>query len=643
MDESQQIDLDAIAEQYSEQFAAGNNPSIEDFARRFPEFSTEIRELFPTLEFIAAVLPGEATSSSPISSGYRFEEHSISDFRLIRELGRGGMGVVHEAEQISLGRRVALKILPASCLLSSQRKARFSQEAKAAGRLHHSNIVPVFGTGSTDDVEFIIMQLIPGVSLDKLVFQLRQSKQLRSIYGQVDIAASVGGNEKQNINSDDLIGDYQAAKIEVGKEYWRDVATIGRQVAEALQYAHDQGILHRDIKPGNLILDVDQRIWVSDFGLAKIVDSDQLTKSGDILGTVKYMAPERLFGDYDTRSDIYSLGATLYELAALKPVFNTTNQEAIARQMFRESPTSLSTLRPTIPRDFKTIIEKAMAHESEHRYETAGELAADLGRFLNDEPIKARPTSFISSGVRWSRRNPLLASAFSLLAIFLITAAIVSTQAARHFRQLNAELIETNKDLEIAHANAKSEQNFSQQREARLIFQRGRELAERGKITEGLLLMVDALKQCPENMPEYNRVIRASISSWSALVPEILEIGDDPFHSFRAIDYCADGPSGDFFVSVENDIRRIDAKTGKEIGSRIEIDSTAAACSVNSTGSRIGVVTKAKTYEILIFTFDDGEPPVRLTVNENIRLGRLHWHPNGQSLLAQAHNGEHFV
>ena len=642
MDESQQINFDAIAEQYSEQVAAGKNPSLQDFVARYPEFATEIRELFPTLEVIAAVLPADNAPLRTVSSSCGFGEQAISDFRLIRELGRGGMGVVHEAEQLSLGRRVALKVLPVSCLLSSQRKARFSQEAKAAGRLHHSNIVPVFGTGSSDDVEFIVMQLIPGVSLDKLIFQLRQAKQLRTIFGQVDIAAWAAGNDNRTISNEDYDCDYQPAKTATGKEYWQDIAAIGRQVAEALQYAHDQGILHRDIKPGNLILDVDQRIWVSDFGLAKIVDSDQLTKSGDVLGTVKYMAPERLFGDYDTRSDIYSLGATLYELAALKPAFNTTNQETIARQMFRESPASLSALRPAIPRDFKTIVEKAMAHEPEHRYQTAGELAADLGRFLNDETIKARPANIVSSGIRWSRRNPLLASTVALFASFLITAAFVSTQAARHFRQLNTELVETNKDLEIAHANAKSEQNVSQQREARLIFQRGRELAERGKIAEGLLLMVDALKQCPKNMPEYNRVIRASISSWSALVPEILEISDDPFHSFRAIDYCANCPSGDFFVSVENDIRRIDAETGNEIGSRIKIDSTAAACSISSNGRRIGVITKAKTNEIQIFTFQDvGQPPIRLTVDEKVSLGRLHWHPNGKSVLAQAFNGDH--
>ena len=327
MNESKQINLDSIAEEFSQQVAAGKNPSVQEFASRYPEFADEIRELFPTLAVITKVLPGDKTELLPFDDCHR--NKTIADFRLLRELGRGGMGIVYEAEQISLGRRVALKVLPTTYLLGSKRKERFDREAKAAGRLHHSNIVPLFGVGSSEGLAFLIMQLIPGVSLDKLIVQLRQASQLDSIFGHVDVTPSIEECETIAIGEHD-VEDYRSDQVDIGYDYWRDVASIGKQVAEALQYAHEQGILHRDIKPGNLISDVDQRIWVSDFGLAKIVDSDDLTKTGDVLGTIKYMAPERLCGESDSRSDIYALGTTLYELATLKPAFLSSSRDVFA-------------------------------------------------------------------------------------------------------------------------------------------------------------------------------------------------------------------------------------------------------------------------------------------------------------------------
>ena len=643
MNESKQIDLDSIAEEFSRQVAAGENPSIQEFATRHVEFADEILELFPTLAVITKVLPGD--EPEPLPPGDCLKNKTIADFRLIRELGRGGMGVVYEAEQISLGRRVALKVLPTTFLLRSKRKERFDREAKAAGRLHHSNIVPLFGVGNSDGVAFLIMQLIPGVSLDKLIAQLRQANRLDSIFGQVDVASSVEESETIAIGGEHDVEGYQSDQVDIGYDYWRDVASIGKQVAEALQYAHEQGILHRDIKPGNLISDVDQRIWVSDFGLAKIVDSDDLTKTGDVLGTIKYMAPERLCGESDSRSDIYALGTTLYELATLKPAFLSSSRDVFARQLLSEPPTPIRTLRPSIPRDLRTIIEKAMANEPKNRYESAEKLAADLNHFLNDEPIKARPITFVGSTVRWARKNPWLATTVAALTACLFAAAIVSTQAAQHFRQLNSELTSTNESLEVATANAKNEQNLSLQRETRLIFQRGRELAERGKIADGLLLMVNALQQCPENMPDYNRVIRASVSAWSALVPEILQVGVDPMYTYCAVDYCeCAGGSGDFFVMVKDKIHRIDATTGKQIGESLEVDAPVGGCWVNSQGTHLALVTKSKPREVQIFNFaKEEQPPTRLTVNEELSRHRMYWHPNGKSLLAHFLNKKSFV
>ena len=644
MNESTQETLDRLAEEFGAQCAAGKRPSVEEFATRYPELSEDIRDLFPTLELVATLLPEDKSepdfpgSDNGLENG--LENLTIEDFRLIRELGRGGMGVVYEAEQLSLKRRVAIKVLPMAYLLGSQRRARFEQEAKAAGRLHHTNIVPVFGIGSSEEVTFLIMQLIPGLSLDKLIARLRRAHRLDNMF--VHTAAD-------DVELDEVAKDVQGASeppanVTIGVDYWRDVASLGRQVAEALQYANDQGILHRDIKPGNLILDENNRTWVADFGLAKILDSDELTNTGDVLGTVKYMAPERLNGEYSERSEVYSLGATLYELAALQPAFSSTAQGILGRKLLREPPQPLRKLRPSMPRDLCTIIEKAMAVEPKNRYQTSGEFAADLVRFLNNEPINARTTSFGERTIRWSRRNPLLATMVTTLATCLLVAAIVSMRAAQHFRRLNSELATTNEDLKLANFKATTEQNLSQQRETRLLFQRGREIAEQGKIAEGLLLMADALRQCPDELQDYDHVIRANISAWSALVPEILEINPDPFHRFRAIDHGENGSAGEFFLFADDTVRQIDTKTGKQIGTAFELGSFALDCAVSDQGSFVAVTSRDNQNELLVLNLEDrAQSPFRLVIREHYELDMPYWHPNGRSVAVRTSHENRFV
>ena len=194
--------------------------------------------------------------------------------------------------------------------------------------------------------------------------------------------------------------------------YWQSVARIGVQVAEALEYAHKQGILHRDIKPSNLLLDTRGTVWVTDFGLAKADDQQDLTHTGDILGTLRYMPPEAFEGKYDARGDIYSLGLTLYELLAFRPAFDEKDRGRLIRQVTHEEPPRLRRLNAEVPRDLETIVHKAIERDPGHRYATAGELAADLQRFLDDEPIQARRPSHRSrdSALR-RRRNRGLAAA----------------------------------------------------------------------------------------------------------------------------------------------------------------------------------------------------------------------------------------
>jgi serine/threonine protein kinase len=199
--------------------------------------------------------------------------------------------------------------------------------------------------------------------------------------------------------------------------YFRSVARIGHQVAEALAYAHDRGVVHRDIKPSNLLLDAAGVVWVTDFGLAK-TDEEGLTRTGDILGTIRYMAPERFRGACDARADIYALGLTLYELALLRPAFESPDRLKLIEQVRHQEPTRPRSIDPRIPRDLETIVLKAIDKDPQRRYSTAAALGEDLQRFVEDRPIRARRVSAAERLLRWGRRNKLVAC---LLASLLVT------------------------------------------------------------------------------------------------------------------------------------------------------------------------------------------------------------------------------
>jgi hypothetical protein len=192
--------------------------------------------------------------------------------------------------------------------------------------------------------------------------------------------------------------------------YWQSVANIGVQVAEALEYAHRQGVLHRDIKPSNLLLDTQGTVWVTDFGLAKADDQQNLTHTGDILGTLRYMPPEAFEGKSDARGEVYSLGLTLYELLAFRPAFDEKDRNRLIKQVTQAEPARLGKLNRQVPRDLETIVHKAMDRIPGQRYQTAAELAADLQRFLDDEPIRARRISAWRRAVLWARRRPAAAA-----------------------------------------------------------------------------------------------------------------------------------------------------------------------------------------------------------------------------------------
>lgn len=456
--------MEAIAEDYLERLQRGESPSIEEYARAHPDLAEKIRKLLPALRFVEKV---QARQSPLEAEGERaWIPERIGEFRIVRELGRGGMGIVFQAVQESLGRQVALKLLPSWARIDARRLERFREEARAAASLQHPNIVQVYGFGEESGIPYYAMQFIAGPSLDRVlgILKSRLGPPEKSAQG------ALAGNEPDDLSVSAAVvlmtseltfpekeesgpgkgrsGDAAGgpglasgqerfapppASVPLWSEiqssrYFSNVVCLGIQVADALAYAHQEGIVHRDVKPSNLLLDRSDRVWIADFGLAKVRERDDLTRSGEIVGTLRYMAPERLRGWSDPRSDIYGLGVTLYELLALRPVYEDKDPSRLMKLIAEEEPVPPRRLNPRIPRDLEVIVRKAIAREPAERYQTGRELAEDLGRFQRGEPVLARPTSTLRRSVKWARRRPASAA---LIAVTLLSAAAIYGQAAK--------------------------------------------------------------------------------------------------------------------------------------------------------------------------------------------------------------------
>jgi WD40 repeat protein/tRNA A-37 threonylcarbamoyl transferase component Bud32 len=495
--------LERLADEFAERHRRGERPTVEEYAERHPALADDLRELLPAmveLEKAQQVMVPEAPT--PPAEGERL----FGDFRILREIGRGGMGVVYEAEQLSLGRRVALKVLTQKMLTDAKQKRRFEREARAAAKLHHTNIVPVFGVGQNDGNPFYVMQFIHGMGLDQVVRELagmaekgkttaafRPADASRADASAAAVAVSlltghfraadspeadeaaavqrtVTAPVRQNgdaptgslpsrasaevppaASSDSsaahssatLPGQSGGAKL----SYWQSVARVGAQVADALDYAHKQGIVHRDIKPSNLLLDMAGTVWVADFGLAKADDQQDLTHTGDILGTLRYMPPEAFVGRVDARGDVYALGLTLYEMLALRPAFEERDRHKLIGLVTTSEPPPLLKLRPDVPRDLETVVHKAIDRDPARRYQTAAEFREDLQRFVNDEPIRARRQTTVEAAWRWARRHPGTAVLTALILLLMVGVTVGSLVAASYFDQL-AKRAEETADLE---------------------------------------------------------------------------------------------------------------------------------------------------------------------------------------------------
>jgi serine/threonine protein kinase len=440
---SGEVLLERLAAEFVERYRKGERPPLSDYTERYPALATDIRSLFPALVQIEDLKPaheptGKQEPSTAPEGPTRLER--LGDYRILREVGRGGMGVVYEAEQESLGRHVALKVLPPAAILSPTYLERFRREAKAAARLHHTNIVPVFGTGECDGVPYYAMQFIRGEGLDKVLADVRRLRQRPNevapiampltnsiahslLTGQFAIPLSEG----LELPVEGGVAASTSGLSVSGPEanYYRGVARIGLQAAEALAYAHRQGILHRDIKPSNLLLDQQGTVWVTDFGLAKAEGSEDLTQTGDIVGTLRYMAPERLEGQSLPQSDVYALGLTLYEMLTLRPALDDSHKAKLIEKVLHEQPVAPRKIDPRIPRDLETVVLKCLVKEPRLRYASAEAVVEDLQRFLADRPVQARRTPWYERSWRWCRRNPLLAALWAVVFVLLTVGTVV--------------------------------------------------------------------------------------------------------------------------------------------------------------------------------------------------------------------------
>jgi serine/threonine protein kinase len=435
---------------------AGQPPLREEFLARHRQIAVALAECLDGLDLVEDVVSHFSPSPvrRPPPSALQAPAQ-LGEFRLIREIGQGGMGVVFEAEQESLGRRVAIKVLPTAASLDSRRRRRFQVEAQAAALLHHEHIVPVFGTGVDSGVHYYVMQFIEGRPLTDVLRELR-NVATSSGHDQTTIAlpplalTAVRSSPRQSRSGRSPVAS---------RKYCRSVVRWAVHAADALDHAHEIGVVHRDIKPSNLLLDGRGHLWVTDFGLARLpYENQELTHTGDQMGTLRYMSPEQLRGErgaVDHRTDLYSLGATLYELLTLTPAFAGRDRQELRARILADDPTPPRRLNRSIARDLETVVLKAMEKEPSARYGSARDLACDLRRFLANQPVRARRPGVLHRAVKWSHRHrAAVVTSASALLLGLMASTAVLWEAKRRDDASIAALREVRVHERVALENA---------------------------------------------------------------------------------------------------------------------------------------------------------------------------------------------
>ena len=516
--------FDELVCRVTAEFETGASPDLLAYEQSHPEFADRFRQLWPTLQAVSDL--GSLQDSLPNSSQHAPRRGILGDYQIVREVGRGGMGVVYEAEQISLSRRVALKVLTLAAVMDGKQLQRFKKEAQIAACLAHQNIVPVYAVGCERCVHFYAMQFVDGHNLAEVIRDLRNSQDRQtntivasSVRDSADSPPSANASQTgipyrstadtMDVPASDMNTDPKANLSTLASaksnEYYRSIARLVAQAADALHYAHSEGVIHRDIKPSNLILDSSGKLWVTDFGLECIQTTGQsLTITGDVVGTLRYMSPEQALGKriaIDQRSDVYSLGITLYELATLEVAFAGRDRHELLRQIAFDEPTRPGRLNCELPVDLETIILKAIEKSPDDRYASAEGMAGDLRRYLEHRPLIARRPSLIDMATKWSRRHKSLVFSLAATLIFVFASVTVSFGViARREIRIRTEIQDQKEQVSQLLASS--------------YLDKGQTLAEKGNIGAGMLWMARALEILPTDDNKHRVALHANLAAW---------------------------------------------------------------------------------------------------------------------------------
>jgi WD40 repeat protein/serine/threonine protein kinase len=722
--------LGRIVDEFVEAFRQGQRPSVGEFARRYPEHADDIREILPTLVLMEKAKSADDTSGQRRMAKAAAPLQQLGDYLILREVGRGGMGIVYEAQQLSLGRHVAIKVLPSHALLDPRLLGRFQREARAAARLHHTNIVPVFGVGEQDGLHYYVMQFIPGLGLDDVLDELKKlqpgtvgngsapklsGSELRVSPREVsaaDVAQSLlTGNygpadreataPKEAAASTDKAASLQPLSPKPGRAattsprslgersrgegaattdmavpvistpvagrlsdsftlsssslglpkagrgrrsgqptYWQSVARIGVQVADALEYAHRQGVQHRDIKPSNLLLDTRGTVWVTDFGQAKADDQQNLTNTGDVFGTLRYLPPEAFEGKTDARGDVYSLGLTLYELLCLRPAFDEVERNRLIKQVQSAAPPRLDRLNRQVPRDLVTIVHKAIDRDPAHRYSSAAALAADLQRFIDDEPIQARRLAPAERFLRWCRHNPAVASLVAAVGILLVAVASVATVAAFRIAGARDEAKRNAQEAVKARENEAGQRKLadaraqeSRQRLTQWYVANGTRLLDDGDLFGALPWLTEALAVDQGDSVGEERH-RARIAAVLAQTPRLVHL----WHHDNEVEYAAFSPDGRQIVTTSRDhtARVWDAVAGGPVTPPLRHGDIVWKAAFSPDGRRL--VTVSRDWTARVWDASNGQP-VGPALPHNSDVTEASFSPDGHWVVTASTDG----
>jgi serine/threonine protein kinase/Flp pilus assembly protein TadD len=482
-----------LVEELADRLQSEDSADLEAWVAAQGEYANRLRRLLPTVQ-VMAELGSAAGGPARAAGAAEAVPGALGEFRIVRQVGRGGMGVVYEAEQRSLGRRVALKVLPFAATMDPRHLQRFHNEARAAASLEHPHIVPVYGVGCERGVHYYAMKFIDGQSLAALIDAQRQPSLPP---GGDEVSAPSAGRASAGTSPVAALSTQRAPRDAAA---FRQIAEWGIQAAEALEHAHGIGIVHRDIKPANLMIDGHGALWVTDFGLARTVADAGLTMTGDVLGTLRYMSPEQALAKHglvDHRTDVYSLGVTLYELLAGRPAVEGKDREQILNAITRAEPRPLRTLDAAIPQDLETVVRKATAKEPAERYGTARELAEDLRRFLAHQPIRAKAPGIVQRARKWAQRHrPAVAAAALVLGVAVVALAVIAYLLWQKEAETRNALGQVDEQRRAALANEAKAKSVRRQAEA--------DLSESLNVMGDLLRVTD--KQEFAGMPKMDRV-----------------------------------------------------------------------------------------------------------------------------------------